>query len=81
MAHHKNSIVEVLAKKTSLIIGTITDVEFSPELITAIQDDNLGQLRWDSKTLNHLAYLILVNIVENWSDRDLKVCPPHSKPL
>ena len=50
MAHHKNSIVEVLAKKTSLIIGTITDVEFSPELITAIQDDNLGQLRWDSKT-------------------------------
>ena len=50
MAHHKNSIVEVLAKKTSLIIGTITDVEFSPELITAIQDDNLGQLRWDPKT-------------------------------
>ena len=50
MAHHKNSIVEVLAKKTSLIIGTITDVEFSPELITAIQDDNLGQLRWVLKT-------------------------------
>ena len=79
MAHHKNSIVEVLAKKTSLIIGTITDVEFSPELITAIQDDNLGQLRWDSKTFP--LSLVLVNIVENWSDRDLKVCPPRSKPL
>ena len=80
MAHHKNSIVEVLAKKTSLIIGTITDVEFSPELITAIQDDNLGQLRWDSKTFP-LSLLVLVIIVENWSDRDLKVSPPHSKPL
>ena len=79
MAHHKNSIVEVLAKKTSLIIGTITDVEFSPELITAIQDDNLGQLRGDPKTFP--LSLILVIIVENWSDRDLKVCPPHSKPL
>ena len=80
MAHHKNSIVEVLAKKTSLIIGTITDVEFSPELITAIQDDNLGQLRWDPKTFP-LSLLVLVIIVENWSDRDLRVCPPHSKPL
>ena len=54
MAHHKNSIVELLAKKTSLIIGTITDVEFSPELITAIQDDNLGQLRWDPKNISSI---------------------------
>ena len=60
MAHHKNSIVEVLAKKTSLIIGTITDVEFSPELITAIQDDNLGQLRWVLKHFLNRFYLSIL---------------------